>query len=341
MVTAAPILTLTIDIPHGDGGEDAPPVSVLHEFAAWIGVFDGMGGAGATSYEVKGELRTGAYIASRVAASSFESWANEHPRATGMDFSPSLHAAQAGALQDELADLHPPATRLKSRLLRALPTTLAVAGVDTRNPYSRRQCNIVTMWSGDSRVYLMMPAYGLIQVTRDHLTSGGDAQENLGSDSPLSNCLSADGRFFVEETQIQADMPFVLIAATDGCFGYVETPVMFEELVLSELNAAESLEEWRNALIGAISSITGDDASLVMALVGWKNFAEVKSAYRDRLQVVQAMAGHIRSAAEQLRQAKDDVDRLERDWRTAVDEVWASYKHTFEMVRKTTRYGDI
>ena len=60
-------------------GEDAPPLLVKKENAYAVGVFDGMGGAGAaTCASDYGNNKTKAYIASRIVASAVELFLKTH-----------------------------------------------------------------------------------------------------------------------------------------------------------------------------------------------------------------------------------------------------------------------
>ena len=89
-----------------------------------------MGGAGGTVYETADGPRSGAYLASRIARDVVEQrmldllvpdW-NLNGAAAAEDLRRSVQEA----LQDRLAELNAPKSGLRSRLLRALPTTMAV-----------------------------------------------------------------------------------------------------------------------------------------------------------------------------------------------------------------------
>ena len=47
-------------------GEDACPLLSFYNNRGWLGVFDGLGGAGAATFEYQGKTCSGAYIASRL-----------------------------------------------------------------------------------------------------------------------------------------------------------------------------------------------------------------------------------------------------------------------------------
>ena len=51
----------------------------------------------------------------------------------------------------------------------------------------------------------------------------------------MSNALSADTEFHINYRRVELQSPFLVVCCTDGCFGYVRTPMHFEYLVLSHL----------------------------------------------------------------------------------------------------------
>ncbi|MFI5709004.1 hypothetical protein [Kribbella sp. NPDC051620] len=332
---------MTIDAPIGPTGEDAPAVAIVREHSAWAGVFDGMGGAGGTLYEVDGIERTGAYIGARTAASAYRDWVDQTEWDAGQEGSlaSSLRTAEAQALSEQYRKLCVPTSRLTSKLLKALPTTIAVAGVSAVEG-ARGVYRVITMWAGDSRIYVLTPDFGLAQLTRDHLTSGGDAQENLGDDSPMSNCASADSPFFLEELHLHVWTPFVIIAATDGCFGYVEAPVCFENLLLATMVSAENMESWESSLTAEIVQQTGDDASLAMLVVGWRDFTEVRAAFGARAVQAKAMVEQINIASRSVLHAKSELSRLEAERHRVINQSWEDYRRTYEPSFKTSRHGE-
>ena len=121
-------------------GEDADPILRDGPDLALLAVFDGMGGAGGTVYETPDGPRSGAYLASRIARDVVEDrmldllvpdW-NLNGAAAAEDLRRSVQQA----LQERLAELHAPKSGLRSRLLRALPTTMAVLALQ-RTPTVR------------------------------------------------------------------------------------------------------------------------------------------------------------------------------------------------------------
>jgi hypothetical protein len=267
-----------------DHGEDSDPIVRDGRELALVAVFDGMGGAGGTVYETPDGPRTGAYLASRAARDVVEErmlalldpeWNLDGPAAAR-----DLQRSVKRRLADMLAGLNPPKSGLRSRLLRALPTTMALMALQRREPRTGRWAGHL-FWSGDSRVYLFDPATGAHQLTRDDLRDRSDALVNLRQDSVVSNAMSADTDFVVNHHQIELNAPFLVVAATDGCFGYVRTPIHFEHLVLAALQESTDTESWSQLLQHRITAITGDDAAMAVLGVG-AGHAEFRRLFATR-----------------------------------------------------------
>lgn len=107
-------------------------------------------------------------------------------------------------------------------MVRKFPTTLALAYAEKEEDAIK----IHLLWAGDSRVYLL-DEKGLAQLTRDD-TDVEDAFENLTNDGPMNNVLSSDGNYGINYKSVLLSTPTIVFAATDGCFGYIPTPMEFE-----------------------------------------------------------------------------------------------------------------
>jgi Protein phosphatase 2C len=232
--TGGPALSFGFNLGKLAGqGEDSDPVLRDGRELGLVAVFDGMGGAGGTVYETPDGPRTGAYLASRVARDVVEQrmvalldpdWNLDGPAAAA-----DLQRSVRAALQERLAELKAPASGLRSRLLRALPTTMATVALQRREPDGDRWfCHL--FWAGDSRAYVFEPDAGARQLTTDDIRDAGDAMANLREDSVVSNAMSADTDFVVHHRKVELTAPFLVVAATDGCFGYVPSPMHFEHL---------------------------------------------------------------------------------------------------------------
>ncbi|HEY6793234.1 MAG TPA: hypothetical protein VI248_00970, partial [Kineosporiaceae bacterium] len=227
-----PTLKVRFNLAKIEGqGEDAEPILRDGRELALVGVLDGMGGAGGTVYETPDGPRTGAYLASRLARDAVEErmlhildpeWNLDGPVAAR-----DLQRTVRSVLADALSELHAPPSGLRSRLLRALPTTMALIALQRRERGGDQwACHV--LWAGDSRAYVVTPDDGACQLTVDDLRDRGDAMANLRGDSLVSNAMSADTDFVVHHGMVELTAPFLVLAATDGCFGYLPSPMHFE-----------------------------------------------------------------------------------------------------------------
>jgi hypothetical protein len=331
---AGPTLSFGFNLAKVPGqGEDADPIVRDGRELGLVGVFDGMGGAGGTVYETPDGPHTGAYIGARVARDVVEArmlalldpeW-NLDGRAAARDLQRSLKRA----LADALADLDAPTSGLRSRLLRALPTTMALMALQRREPRKGRWAGHL-FWSGDSRVYVFYPATGAHQLTRDDLRDRGDAMVNLRQDSVVSNAMAADTDFVVHHRQVGLTAPFLAVAATDGCFGYVRTPIHFEYLVLGALRDSTDIESWSELLQQRISEITGDDAALALLGVGadHQEFRELfDSRTADLEQRFVIPLDELEGAASRAEQTAAEARRRHAAMQTSL---WTTYKPVYE-----------
>ena len=315
-----------------DQGEDSDPILRIGRDLALLAAFDGMGGAGGTVYETPDGPRTGAYLASRVARDVVEQRMVEllepdwylDGRATAQDLRRSMKAA----LVERLAELKAPPSGLRSRLLRALPTTMALTALQRLQPGGGRwACHV--LWAGDSRAYVF-DADGAHQLTTDDLRDPGDAMANLRHDSVVSNAISADTEFNVRYRRVELQAPFLVVCATDGCFGYVRSPMHFEHLLLSRLRDARSVDQWSAALQAEITATTGDDAA--MSTLGFgADLAELKALFAPRIEHLEAEAlAPLDEAVDAVRQAEATLEALRRREVETTASVWQGYKPGYE-----------
>lgn len=293
-----------------DRGEDADPLVLAHRPSTrgLVAVFDGVGGAGrAAAGRTPGRVeRTQAWIASRRLRGLVEEWfvsGEPHDR-----LQPLVAARLAADVRTR--------TRMRGTIAREFPSTLAALDF-------RRQGGWVSwdvLWAGDSRCYLATPHDGLQQLSKDDV-DGTDALELLLQDPPMTNMVCADREFALNRWQGREQQPCVLLAATDGFFGYVDTPALFEHLLWDTLGAAVDLRSWAESLIRRVTAYTGDDASLALVGLGFRDFAELREAFRHR-------AGFLRvTHEERLRGIAGDrftAARADswRDYRPAYEQRW-------------------
>ena len=315
-----------------DQGEDSDPILRDGPDLGLLGVFDGMGGAGGTVYETPEGRRTGAYLASRIARDVVEQrmldllepdW-----HLNGKAAARNLQHSVQQALKQRLQELNPAPSSLRSRLIRALPTTMAVVALQRTQPGGPTWAGHV-FWAGDSRAYVF-ESRGASQLSTDDLRDPGDALANLRRDSVVSNALSADTEFHINYRRVEFRSPFLVVCATDGCFGYVRTPMHFEYLVLSHLLEARNTEAWSSALQAEIAAVTGDDAAMSTLGVG-ADLKEFQKLFSPRV-------GELASDfIEPLDELSDAVTRAEQELRALqsrqldeMTEKWNRYKSDYE-----------
>ena len=315
-----------------DQGEDSDPILRVGRDLGLVAVFDGMGGAGGTVYQTPDGPRSGAYLASRVARDVVErrmvdllepDWYLDG-RATADDIRRSVK----DALVERLAALKAPKSGLRSKLLRALPTTMALAALQRSEPEGDRwACHV--LWAGDSRAYVFEPG-GARQLSIDDLRDPGDAMENLTHDSVVANAMSADIDFDVRYQRVELQAPFFVVCATDGCFGYVRSPMHFEHLVLSHLQQARSVSAWSSSLQAQITSITGDDAAMSVLGVG-VDFDRLQRLFAPRTEaLVSEYLAPLDAAMDAVAEADAALDALRRQQIETTAEVWRKYKPGYE-----------
>jgi serine/threonine protein phosphatase PrpC len=321
-------------------GEDSDPILRQGRELGLVAVFDGMGGAGGTVYETADGPRTGAYLASRAVRNAVErrmldlldpEWNLDGP-ATASD----LQQTVKQVLTERLSDLNAPASGLRSRLLRALPTTMALIALQRREPGGDVwDCHM--FWAGDSRAYVFLPTSGAHQLTLDDIRDGGDAMTNLREDSVISNAMSADVDFVVHHREVQLTAPFLVAAATDGCFGYVPTPMHFEYLVLATLRKSDDPRSWSVALQGSIAQVTGDDASMSLLGVG-ANHAQFKELFADRTaQLETTCITPLDELEAEVLSAERELHELSRRQQQERTLLWAKYRPAYEQYLPSKR----
>jgi serine/threonine protein phosphatase PrpC len=332
-VTAGPTISFAFNFQKiPEHGEDSDPILRDGPDLGLLGVFDGMGGAGGTVYETPAGPRSGAYLGSRIARDVVETrmvqllvpdW-NLKGGAAAAD----LRRAVQDALQSAVADLNAPPSRLKSRLLRSLPTTMAVLGLQrARRDGATWTCH--AFWAGDSRAYVVT-ADGAQQLTLDDLRDPGDALANLRHDSVVSNALSADVDFAVRYRRVELEAPFLLVVATDGCFGYLPSPMHFERLLLETLGSARSVEGWSEAVQREIAAVTGDDASMAVLGVG-ADLADFKRLLAPRLRALEEeYVRPVDELAAAVQRAEQDLTALRRQQQDDLVARWTCYKAGYE-----------
>jgi serine/threonine protein phosphatase PrpC len=347
-----PLARLLINYEHHQPGrgEDATPIwSPPIETMGLIGVLDGMGGAGGELLRLPdGSEQTGAWLASRrvrdIVLYIFKQMVQQlqdrrafvgtdiYDQPTELpdiyrpfNFTAELKTAISQNLVKYAAELRAGGDgRLKSRLIKTLPTTLAICWYDTS------KFQYTAIWAGDSRIYCLRPGLGLQQVTTDDLKSNADPLENLRQDSPMSNCVSASAEFVLHERQIDLHSPSILLAATDGCFGYVQTPLHFEHMLLATMQQARNWREWQELLHGEIVRITSDDSTLSAVILGWQDFAECRAAFAERFDWCASRITAYEQQRAEVARLDRDLEKAKEDLNAITQAQWAEYRKSYE-----------
>ena len=274
------LLSFALDLPKIENeGEDAPPLLIASNNEYVIGVFDGMGGAGAEVYQAEDQIHTGAYFASRTAKDIVEQFVLNENAFNKEDISNSLKEKLKNGLKKKRDSLKGSHTMLVSKMIKTLPTTMAISFISTKDDIWQ----IKALWTGDSRIYLLSPDTGLIQLTKDDLSVDQDPFQNLYNDSSLNNMVNLSQDFSINVKVYETKTPCIILAASDGCFGYLPSPMHFEELLLGTMSASGSISEWRLKLNDKLKEVAGDDCS--MALVcSTSEYNTLKSDFKKRHQ---------------------------------------------------------
>jgi hypothetical protein len=327
-------------------GEDAPPLGGLWSPTnGLVGVFDGLGGAGGeTMKTLDGMERPGAWIASRQVAEVVSEHAylvrGQQGHGAGDDSDqlpalpppPDFTSTLKREIKSRLAGYAVHArtggeSRLKSKLIKTLPTTMALCWFDSALG------EFTAIWAGDSRVYQFRPEadVGLQQVTTDDLKTRADALENLTQDSPMSNFISADTDFVLHERRMALYPRTILLAASDGCFGYVLTPLHFEFMLLSAMQAATSWRDWRDRLTTSIMNVTGDDATLSAVAIGWREFAACQHDFADRYQWCAERVRRYAAKSDRITRLQQELVIAKQELADGRKELWEEYRKSYEV----------
>ena len=266
-----------------------------------LAVFDGSGGLGSREYEAF-DNHTGAYIASRAVCGALHDWFLRCDRFPGDE--PSVQKISLAIMEAYGSCTRSLKERfsLKGSMVRDFPTTLAAAVLESEPGQFRAN----VLWAGDSRVYLW-DRHSLCQLTEDD-AGAQDALKNLYEDAQLTNVLSSDGKFMLHSKLLRLNRPSVLFAATDGCFGYVPSPMDFEYLFLGCICDADSPAKMRSLLNERIRELAGDDYSLSAGILFYDSYkalradaeARRKELYEDQIRKLDAR--------------RDDFQLMEQCW---------------------------
>lgn len=348
----------TFNIPKKENeGEDADPISMVDSNFNWgfVGVFDGMGGAGAKKYKhiESGEEHTSAYWGSRIVRDCVEEliknrslgispidWVNEF-----------IHSSIKSKLDEKIKEFPNANGAVLSKMTRKLPTTMAMSGYEIIDD----KVAITTYWAGDSRVYILLKDTIKILTIDDANAEDGDPFSPLNMDLAMNNAISQEREFRINRSVITLPIsqqePFLLIASTDGCFGYYKNPIEFEAMLRNCLGKANDCNEYLyNIKEAIIENIQQDDFSISIAGFGSTSFDDYKSVlssdadveliddyYRWRKDIEKQRSDfktQISDLETKLKEYREEEERLHSIEEQKNLEWYAKYKETFSVVNR-------
>ena len=311
-------------------GEDSDPILLHLDKLTVTGVLDGMGGAGGVECESDfGSGYTKAYVGSRIVKTAIENMIRQnHSFAFQPDFCNILLDTINNRLKQELLKYPPRTKGLRSALIKEYPTTLAMTCVREEGS----QLIIESYWAGDSRNYIWT-SKGLFQISRDDLKGNLDSLQNLRDDAPMSNCIHADGKFTINRNTI-TDMSiydkFLIISATDGCFGYYPSPMDFEKALSESLKYSSNMDELKQKLSQAFTFVTADDFSFSIAAFGFHDFKDLRKslACTNNLEVSSYFKKRreYENIVRRRNKLTEEIEQMGAELESDIDAIWEDYK---------------
>ena len=249
--------------------------------AGIIAVFDGCGGSGARTHPDYAD-HSEAYMASRLCAGALyecmQKTLSDMPEP--VDFIRDTLVPHLSRTLRANVPAYRGGIRIKG--MRTLPTTMAAAMF---RQGQKGTVEVTPIWAGDSRVYLLDES-GLSQLTVDD-SNQPDPMEGLYDDGTLTNVVCQDQPIRLNCHTFQLKPPFMVLAASDGCFGYVSTPMEFEGMILHTLLESENVAQWEENLQKLIAKYAGDDHTLCLASFGYNSFENIQKTFKPRYEALQ------------------------------------------------------
>jgi len=225
-------------------GEDALPICIEQpndEIQFAVAVLDGLGGSGCQKYTVNNKERTGASHSSEMVRETISILlsSNRHWSKSLSEIKNNLHEEifiGLSCMDGILSNTSKSDNRLKTKLIKKFPTTLALAYLTTNN-------NLRFFWAGNSRIY-----HFDLKNKKLNFVSIDDAREvenNFNNeitmdymlshrDNPMSNCINFTTDFFINAIEYNDfSSGDLIIVATDGIYGCFRNHNEFEEFVIS------------------------------------------------------------------------------------------------------------
>lgn len=310
-------------------GEDSMPLIYRYENTMCVGVFDGMGGAGGTEYPTLTiGNKTGAYLSSRIVRAVCYSWLEKNGKIDSL----ALKKEISEYFNYMLSIWNVRSSGLRSGFVRVLPTTLAMIEATKKGG----ETEVSSFWAGDSRNYVLQ-ASGLKQLSFDDLRHPKDPLENLRSDDALSNCICQDKPFHINVQQKSFNEPIIIMSATDGCFGYLSTPMHFEYILLDCLMKSSNCNEWSEAINKTLAPISSDDFTIGLQIVD-EDFNYWRKSLHARYEFLkESVIQPLDQIKAEYEKAKQECAILEQSLYNGITESWQQYKEEFMLTDRTYR----
>ncbi len=311
--------------------EDERVVCFKENGSLLIAVMDGCGGTGGKHYP-QAKNWTGAKLASHLVGQALYRWFSEMENEAFVQKEPSQIGEEIRSVVSEsllqfntkLRESSAGAVVIRSSMNKDLPSTLAAL---VAVPRPDRSFDIYSFWAGNSRNYVLVPG-GLKQLSTDDLVGDYDPYEDLLKDGILSNCLNASIPFQINESVFHTEGPCIILSVSDGIFGYLDSPVRVEWILLRSLQKAGTPLQWEELLRKYFGAYSGDDHTLQLAALGFSSFEEVKKMFHDRTKILD------RNFIRPLEKAEKQMDN------EAVKELWLKYKKDYLILQKEQELCD-
>ncbi|MGN0630619.1 MAG: hypothetical protein ACI4JN_04755, partial [Ruminococcus sp.] len=118
-----------------------------------------------------------------------------------------------------------------------------------------------------------------------------DAYSNLFDDSIMSNRMHGNpdkNAFLLRHADVKLGGKSIFICATDGCYDYFNSPMVFEFFVVTMLYSSKSFSEAEEKLKDVLREKSGDDCSLTAAFYGFEDYGDIKSFLKSRFEYLDA-----------------------------------------------------
>jgi serine/threonine protein phosphatase PrpC len=287
---------------HGEHhpSEDAPPLAE-DLGGGWflLGAFDGLGGTGSDRYVRKhdGAERTGAYIASRVAARAVENAKRDLVRVAREAAAAPAPVAEAVAsylsecfqssFRSALLELDKRPTMLRVRGALTLPTTVATV----LGRASRGRTDLAVLWLGDSHIYCFRRGRGLQLLTTEEFDPASNVEDFFESalgplgeyrDRGMAQALHAQEKQALRTAEHVFDDAVFMIAATDGVYDAFRSVLAFESALLEQVAQSRSVAVFEESFSSLVGRHRQDDATFAFLAIedDWSN---VQLAAQQRL----------------------------------------------------------